>query len=257
MATYKKRGYKPKNKEEREEQVEDQSTTAEVFNSLDEGANKTEEFVAKNQNIILIVIGIIAVVVLGYLAYERFVVAPNEEAATNEMYQAQSYFDDALIAPSTTKDSLFNLALNGGEGKYGFLDIADEDSSTDAGNLANYYAGMAYLNTGKYKEAISSLEDFSSDDLILAPLAKGAIGDAFLQLDQTEEALGYYESAAKMNANEFTAPKFLLKAGITAIELGKADVAVKHLTELKDKYETSTEASQVAVYLGQAKAMQN
>ena len=98
MATYKKRGYKPKNKEEREEQVEDQSTTAEVFNSLDEGANKTEEFVAKNQNIILIVIGIIAVVVLGYLAYERFVVAPNEEAATNEMYQAQSYFDDALIA---------------------------------------------------------------------------------------------------------------------------------------------------------------
>ena len=86
---------------------------------------------------------------------------------------------------------------------------------------------------------------------------KGAIGDAFLQLDQTEEALGYYESAAKMNANEFTAPKFLLKAGITAIELGKADVAVKHLTELKDKYETSTEASQVAVYLGQAKAMQN
>ena len=103
----------------------------------------------------------------------------NEEAATNEMYQAQSYFDDALIAPSTTKDSLFNLALNGGEGKYGFLDIADEYSSTDAGNLANYYAGMAYLNTGKYKEAISSLEDFSSDDLILAPLAKGAIGDAF------------------------------------------------------------------------------
>jgi TolA-binding protein len=257
MATYKKRGYKPQNKEEREEQVEDQSTTAEVFNSLDEGANKTEEFVAKNQNIILIVIGVIAVVVLGYLAYERFVVAPNEEAATNEMYQAQSYFDDALIAPSTTKDSLFNLALNGGEGKYGFLDIADEYSSTDAGNLANYYAGMAFLNTGKYKEAISSLEDFSSDDLILAPLAKGAIGDAFLQLNQAEEALGYYESAASMNANEFTTPKFLLKAGITAIELGKADAAVKHLTELKDKYATSTEASQVAVYLGQAKAMQN
>jgi hypothetical protein len=26
--------------------------------------------------------------------------------------------------------------------------IADEYSGTDAGNLANYYAGIAYLNTG-------------------------------------------------------------------------------------------------------------
>ena len=45
------------------------------------------------------------------------------------------------------KIHLYNLALNGGEGKYGFIDIIDNYGSTDAGNLANYYAGMAFLNT--------------------------------------------------------------------------------------------------------------
>jgi hypothetical protein len=33
--------------------IEDGSTTAEVFNTLDEGASKTEEWVVKNQNYIV------------------------------------------------------------------------------------------------------------------------------------------------------------------------------------------------------------
>ena len=53
MATYKKRGYKPKTKEEKVEAVEEHSTTAEVFNTLDETASKTEEWVAKIKNIFL------------------------------------------------------------------------------------------------------------------------------------------------------------------------------------------------------------
>ena len=54
MATYKKRGYKPKTKEEEVEHIEDNSTTAEVFNTLDETASKTEDFVAQNQKYIFI-----------------------------------------------------------------------------------------------------------------------------------------------------------------------------------------------------------
>ena len=59
MATYKKRGYKPKTKKEKVEAIEENSTTAEVFNTLDESASKTEEWVVKNQNIIFGVIGFI------------------------------------------------------------------------------------------------------------------------------------------------------------------------------------------------------
>ncbi|MFT6797114.1 MAG: hypothetical protein ACJART_002262, partial [Maribacter sp.] len=50
MATYKKRGFKPQTKAEIQEFDEQESTTAEVFSSLDEGASRSEEWVSKNQN---------------------------------------------------------------------------------------------------------------------------------------------------------------------------------------------------------------
>ncbi|PVW13516.1 tetratricopeptide repeat protein [Marixanthomonas spongiae] len=250
MATYKKRGYKPKTKAEKQEAIEEQSTTAEVFGSLDEGASRTEAWVEKNQKYILSIVGIIAIGVLGYLAYEQFIQKPKEAEAMNEMFQAQSYYEMALTAGP--KDSLYNLALNGGQGKYGFIDIIDNYGSTDAGNLANYYAGMAYLNTNKYQEAIDHLDNFSSDDAFLAPIAKGAIGDAFVQLEQNEEALKYYEEAAKMRDNELTAPRFLLKAGITALQLGKKDVAMKHFKKISEAYPNAAEAKKADLYIGQA-----
>lgn len=249
MATYNKRGYKPKNKAEESELDEQNSTTAEVFSTLDESASRTEAWVSKNQTYILGVIGVIAVVVLGYLAYSQFVLKPKEASADNEMYYPQQYFGQALNS-TTERDSLFNLALNGAEGKYGFLDIIDEYSGTKAANLANYSAGMAYLNMQKYKEAITYLENFSSDDAILGALAKGGLGDAFMQLDQPEDALSYYEKAVAHSDNDFTAPKFLYKAGITALELGKNDKAKEYFTRIKEEYTSSDEASTIDVFIG-------
>ena len=64
-----------------------------------------------------------AVLVLGYFAYDQYIKTPKETEAMNEMFQAQSYWEQALTAPA--KDSLYNLSLQGGEGKYGFLDIIE------------------------------------------------------------------------------------------------------------------------------------
>ena len=253
MATYKKRGGRPKNKAEKESQLEQNSTTAEVFKSLDEGASRTEAWVEKNQKYILMLVGAVAVCVLGYLGFQQFIQEPKETEATNEMFQAQQYFEQALTAPA--KDSLYNLSLNGGEGKYGFLDIIDNFGGTKAGNLAKYYAGMAYMNTGDYRSAIDKLDGFKSEDAMLGPLAKGAIGDAFVQLGQNEDALGYYEKAANTSDNELTTPRFLLKAGITAMNLGKTDVALKHFQRISDDYSASTEAAKAELYIGQAEAM--
>ncbi|APG59095.1 tetratricopeptide repeat protein [Christiangramia salexigens] len=255
MASYKKRGYKPSNKEERRKSAEEESTTAEVFNTLDEGASKTETWVADNQKYIYIIVGVAIVAVLGYLGYNRFIQEPKQNEAANEMAQAQDYMASALRSNGAQSDSLYNLALTGGEGKYGFLDIIKNYGGTDAANLAHYNAGFAYLRTGKYQEAIDHLEDFSSDDEIFSALAKGGIGDAFMQLDQPEEALGYYEKAAEMRSNSFTTPRFLLKAAITAIKLGKGEDAEEFLLQIEDEYPDAPEADKVPVYLGQARAM--
>lgn len=252
MATYKKRGFKPKNKEEEQRFNEQESTTAEVFSTLDESASKTEEWVARNQNYILGVIGVVAVAILGFLAYSQFIQKPKEAEATNELLYPQQYFEQAL-QNATAKDSLYNLALKGAEGKYGFLDIIDEYSGTKAANLANYSAGMAYLDMQQYDEAVSHLEKFSSDDDILGALAKGGLGDAFMQLGQSADALGYYESAVSHSVNDYTTPKFLYKSGVTALDLDQKEKALKYFQRIKDDFSSSTEASTIDAFIGMAK----
>ncbi len=251
MATYKKRGFKPKNKAEEAQQEEHDSTTAEVFNTLDQSASKTEAWVQKNQNYILGVIGAVAIGVLAFLAYHQFIQKPKEASAANELFYPQQYFDQAL-ASETAKDSLFTLALNGAEGKYGFLDIIEEYSGTKAANLAEYSAGMTYLNLRQYDEAISHLENFSPDDAIMGAMAKGGIGDAFSQLNQPEDALEYYEKAVAHSDNEFTTPRFLYKAGVVALEMEQKEKALGYFERIKEDYSKSPEGIGIDALIGLA-----
>jgi tetratricopeptide (TPR) repeat protein len=256
MATYNKRGYKPAKEKEGKEVTEDikviekNSATAGVFSTLDETASKTEDFVARNQKIIIGVVGAIALLTVGYLAYQKFVAAPKEDDAATQMFVAQQNFQKAT--DGVASDSLYKLSLNGSEGKWGFVKIADEYSGTDAGNLANYYAGIAFLNTGKYTEAIDYLGKFKSEDVVLSALAKGAIGDAYSQNNQPKEALENYVKAAESNKNDFTTPRFLLKAGKTALALGNKADALKYFTDIKDNFDASPEAATVDVLIGLA-----
>nr|WP_314897128.1 tetratricopeptide repeat protein [uncultured Flavobacterium sp.] len=256
MATYSKRGYKaPKEKEVKDtvEEVkvdEKDSTTAGVFSKLDETASLTENWVARNQKIIIGLVAGVAILTVGYLAYQKFIAAPQQDEAANEMFVAQQNFQKAT--DGVASDSLYKLSLNGSEGKFGFIKIADEYSGTDAGNLANYYAGIAYLNTGKYTEAIEYLGKFKSEDIVLGALAKGAIGDAYSQKNQPKEALENYVKAAESNKNDFTTPRFLLKAGKTALGLGNKEDALKYFTDIKDNFDATPEAASIDVLIGLA-----
>ncbi|TDP60752.1 tetratricopeptide repeat protein [Flavobacterium dankookense] len=261
MATFNKRGYKaPKEKEEKVDSnfIEDvnvdekDSTTAKAFDALDETASKTEDFVAKNQKYILGFLGAIALVTVGYLLYQKFIAEPNQEEAANDLFVAQQNFQKAVDDAGTKSDSLYNLVLKGSDGKQGVIEIAEQYSGTDAGNLANYYAGVAYLNTGKYAEAIASLEKFKSESTVLSALALGAIGDAFAQKNQPKEALEYYVKAADANKDEFTTPRYLLKAGKTAYALGNKADAVKYYTNIKDNYENTPEGQNIDALIGLA-----
>jgi len=251
MATYKKRGSKPKNKAEEELLAAKDSTTAEVFSSLDAGASRTEAWVQKNQKYILGVIGVVAVGVLAYLGYSQFVQKPKEASAANELFYPQQYFDRALEA-EVEKDSLFTLALNGAEGKYGFLDIIEEYKGTKAANLAKYSAGMTYLNLREYDKAITQLESFSAKDDVLGAMAKGSIGDAFAQLNQPKDALEYYGKAIDHSDNEFTAPRYLYKAAVLALEMDNRDKALGYFERIKEDYPNSQEASGIDALIGLA-----
>lgn len=248
MATYKKTGSKAKKGQNKPEA---HSTTADVFNTLDETASRSEKFVIKNQKTIFIVLGIIVILILGYLPYQKYIKTPKEKEAANELAFPKAYFEDANTS-TIAVDSLLNLGLNGADGKYGFVDISSQYSGTKAGNLANYYAGISYLKLKNYKEAIEYLEKFSSDDELLGPIAKGAIGDAFADINQPDDALDYYLKAANLRDNNFSSPLFLFKAGNTAMELERFSKALDIFNRIKNEYPNSEEAKNIKIYISKA-----
>ena len=253
MATYKKRGAKKSISPSKENEAVQESTTAEVFETLDTTANKTEEWVVKYQNFILGIIGFVAIGVLGYLGYKNFVVEPKAQEAVSELNQAQYYFE--LAVNSIESDSLYRRALNGGEGKYGFLDIIENYKGTPAAKLATYSAGMAYLNLKEYENAITYLDQFKADDILLSALAKGAIGDAFAQLGQIDDAYDYYIQASKVSENMYSTPKYLYKAAMLGAENGKIKQAISFLERIEKEFPKAEEAKWVAVQKGKLEHM--
>ncbi|MCH1538659.1 MAG: tetratricopeptide repeat protein [Flavobacteriaceae bacterium] len=248
MATYKKRGAKKSVTKTEVSENQTDSTTAEVFETLDTTASKAEEFVAKYQNLILVSIGLITIGVLGSLGYNSFVLEPTSKEAVGELNQAQYYFNLAVNGQDT--DSLYALSIRGGEGKYGFDDIIENYSGTDAADLATFSAGMAYVNIKDFNSAINYLKDFSSDDVLLSALAKGAIGDSYAQLNQSEEALAYYIQAVDASENVYTTPRYLFKAGLLSSSLGKNNKALAYFKRIKSDFPNSDEASQIDIQIG-------
>ncbi len=254
MATYKKK-YKAESKKVENQIDESEFETAGVLNTLDETASKSEQWIEKNSKPLFYSLVGIVVLFLAYFAYTNYVVAPNETEATNELAFPRKYFNEAQNGASGV-DSLLTLGLEGANGKYGFLDIAESFSGTDAGNLANYYAGISYLKLKKYDKAIEYLSEFDSENAVLGAVSNGAIGDAFADINQLEDALEYYEKAANGKSNDFTTPLFLHKAGITAMELKDFSKAEKLFTQIKENYSKSDQGKDVEKYIAAAKFAQ-
>lgn len=253
MATYKKKDKAAKQlTKDHDAVMSAQSTTKEVFEGLDTRANKIETWILKRQKYLLIGLGAVVAIVLAYLAYVRFVKQPAEKNAADELAFPKAYFEEALMMTEPA-DSLYKLALNGDGAKSGLLNIIDQYGNTKAGNLAKYYAGVSYLKMADHKKAIEYLDDFSSDDLMLGSVAKGAIGDAFTDLNKLEDALDYYEQAYELNPNTFTTPIFIDKAAKTAMALKDFAKAEELFIIIKEKYPASQAAMDIDAKINEAK----
>ncbi|KAA9340328.1 tetratricopeptide repeat protein [Adhaeribacter soli] len=205
---------------------------------------QSEDFVKKHKNTLLGVFAALALLIAGGFFYYSYKQNQEEEAQV-AMFQAVYDFE---------ADSL-NKALKGDARYKGLEYISEEYSGTKAGKLANFYAGVAYLKQGKYKEAIDKLEDFSSDDLILQGRAYSLIGDANMELGNSAEAAEMYTKAANYKSNEFFAPQYLMKAGM-AYEAGKNYTeAANAYDQILTKYAASTEVNDAKKYKARAEGL--
>ena len=213
------------------------------FEQIEEATISTEQFIEKNQKLLIRIIIVIVVIIAAVFGYQRFYKAPRGEEAMRQMFMAENYF---------AKDS-FNLALNGDSQYKGFLEIADEYGSTPSGNLANYYAGLCYLYLGDYNNAIAYLEKFTSDDLIFSDLAKSNIGDAYMQMGEYAKAASYYAKAANGNTNIMTTPMILMKAGEAYEKANDFKSALGVYERIEKEYPQSMEARFIEKYITRAK----
>jgi tetratricopeptide (TPR) repeat protein len=213
------------------------------FEAVEVALSKTEKYIEDNRKSLTIIIVAIAAVVGGYLGYKKFYLEPKEKEAQSEMFMAERYFE---------QDS-FKLALEG-DGQYpGFLDIIDDYGFTKSANLSNYYAGICYLRLGEFNDAIDNLEQFDGNDRLVAPVALGATGDAYVELGELKKGVKYYMKASKLNQNEMTSPIYLLKAGFVYEEIGEAQKAIDAYEIIKYKFPNSDEAKEIEKYIEAAK----
>ena len=206
----------------------------------------TGKFVQENsKSLALIGIAIVALVLL-YIGYQNFYLAPRAEKAANEMFKAEEY---AAI------DSLRDRAISG-DGSYpGFEKIAQEYSNTKSANIANAYLGGLYLQKGEFQKAVDALGKYgSTGSPVIDPLVLGMLGDAYSELKDYTRAVTYYKKAADKNKNSFTSPLFLKKLGLVYEEQKEfssaADVYNRIRTDFSDSYEDST----IDIYIARAEA---
>ncbi|MCT4615009.1 MAG: tetratricopeptide repeat protein [Marinifilaceae bacterium] len=213
------------------------------FENIEVALTKTEQYIEANQKkISIIAISIVAVVAIIF-GYNKYIKQPIELKAQKEIFQAQKYFE---------RDS-FNLALNGDDNYFGFLDMIEEYGSTKAGNLSKYYAGVSYLKLEKFDDAIKYLSDFSSDDYLVYALSKSALGDAYMGKKEINKAAKYYVEASQINPNKFSTPTFLFKAGL-AFEMSKDYTnALKYYEMVNNDYPNSSEGREIEKYITRIK----
>ena len=136
----------------------------------------TGKFVQENAKSLAVIGGAIIALVLLYVCYQNFYLAPRAEKAANEMFKAEEYL---------ATDSLKDRAISG-DGSYpGFEKISEEYSNTKSANLANAYLGGLYLQKGEFQKATDALGKYSSTGSpIIDPLVLGMLGDAYSELKE-------------------------------------------------------------------------
>lgn len=130
-------------------------------------------------------------------------------------------------------------------------DIKDEYGGTAAGNLATYYAGIAYLKLGRIDDGVEYLEEFSGEGTMAEAAALYARGYAAEEQKDFETAGDLYEKASRTPAENInTTPMYLKEAGRAYESAGNKEKANEVYKKIKSDYPLSQAAQNIDLYIG-------
>jgi len=204
----------------------------EVMIPLDAYIKRVTDFYEEKKRVINIASSAFVVVLAVVLAYFLYYVPKQQQKAEVAIFKAERYFGI---------DSL-QLALDGDGFYSGLLTVIDEYGNTKAGNRAKYMAGICYLKSGQYDEAIRFLKKFKSSDKLVSVQALGSLGDAYMEKNDMDNAMKYYKKAVSKNPNEQITPVYLQRLGWVYEMQGNWKEALSCFETLQQEYTQSFEA---------------
>jgi len=209
---------------------------------MSEGITKEELIEQFKGNKILkvstVVVGIVVIVVLGFLGYNRFIYEPNNEESKAMVAKGIMWME---------KDSV-QLAIE--EFEY----IASQYKGYQGAHVANYSLGHLYFEQGRYEDAIDVLSTVKIEDTYMQTLAIGAIGDSYSELEDYQSAVSNYIKAATRVENKETSPLFYFKAGLNSEKAGDYSKAKEYYEIIKDEYTTFGNQKGIEKYITRAGA---
>jgi len=198
------------------------------------------DYFDKNKSLIVGAITALIIIVGGYLVYKYMLQIPKENQAKAAIFKAEQQFQ---------RDS-FALALeNPGGGYEGFLDIIENYSGTKTANLAKLYAGISYMNVGRFSDAIEYLNAHSPSGEYSPILKNGNLGDAYSETDQMDKAIASYKTATTCCDDALLTPYYLYKLGLLSKRQGDNSGAKSAFKRIMDSYPSSEEGRKVEVLL--------
>ena len=193
--------------------------------------------------LIAVGVGIVAILfgVLGYTYYmaNQGNVADDALGAALPMYESGSYQE----------------ALDGTADVPGLLEVADEYGSTEAGNLARFYAASALFQLGRYDEAGEYFAAYDGGEDILGASAIAGEAAVAEQRGDNAEAARLYLRAANRYESGATAPGYYMDAARNFEAAGDYSAARAAYEEIAEAYPDATQAATIPAYLARLDAM--
>jgi TolA-binding protein len=206
--------------------------------AIQEQINKTEDFVKSNKTVFIGLLAGIALLIGGFFFWKNMS-AKKEIEAAKAIFVAEDYF---------RKDS-FDLALKGDGLNKGFEAIANNYSSTKAGELANFYIGVIQLKKGQFVEASKALDKYNTDAFLVQARAYALAGDAYSEQGKNEDAIKFYTKAADSEPNKEFTPEYLFKLALAYEDSKKYADAVLTYEKILSQYPNSDQVDDVKKYL--------
>lgn len=202
-----------------------------------EAVSKTDLFFKENKNLIIGVAVAAVLVAFGIFAFQKWYYQPKAREAQQQLYPAEMAF----------KAESWETALNGDGNNLGIAQVI-EDYGKATPAAAWFEAGICELQLGNYESAIDYLKNYKGKDSILKARSISCMGDAYVGLEDYAKALDCFVKAAGVIDNIYAAA-YLLKAGVTAEQLGKNEEALKYYKTIKEQYPQSMEGYDIDKYI--------